>query len=365
MPSNPAPPLALLTGFPGFIGRRLARQLLDQDPAQRVVALVEPRMLDTARTVADSIDADRLEIVSGDITEPRLGCSDDDYGRFVAEVDQVFHLAAIYNLAVPLSVAHRVNVDGTGNVLTLCRAAERLQRLAYVSTAYVAGKRTGVVLEHELAMGQGFKNHYESTKFQAEVWVQSLMDEVPTTILRPAIVVGDSRTGETEKFDGPYYLLRAISRAKSVGLPIAQFGRASAAFNVVPVDYVVAAIAAAAGAPGTLGETLHLVDPEPLTTRELVEVLSREYAGRSPLGHLPPSVADASLRLRLVRDLLGGTPRESIVYLNHPVVYDARRAVELLAPYDLRPPRFSDYVSPVVRFFAEHERDPRFVPPRV
>ena len=96
-------------------------------------------------------------------------------------------------------------------MLDLCPAAERLERLAYVSTAYVAGKRTGVVYEHELVMGQDFKNHYESTKFQAEVWVRELLDPVPTTILRPAIVVGDSRTGETEKFDGPYYILRAIS----------------------------------------------------------------------------------------------------------------------------------------------------------
>ena len=108
----------------------------------------------------------------------------------------------------------RQQVDGTGNVLELCLAAKQLERLVYISTAYVAGRRTGVVYEHELAMGQTFKNHYESTKFQAEVWVRQTMDRVPTTILRPAIVVGDSQTGETQKFDGPYYLLRAIAQAE-------------------------------------------------------------------------------------------------------------------------------------------------------
>ena len=365
MSANPTPQLALLTGFPGFIGRRLARRLLDDDPGLRLAAIVEPRMLDTAHSVAESIDAGRLEIMSGDITEARLGLSESDYDRVRADVDYVFHLAAIYNLAVPFSVAHHVNVEGTGNVLSLCRAAAHLKRLAYVSTAYVAGKRTGVVLEHELAMGQEFKNHYEATKFQAEVWVRALMADVPTTILRPAIVVGDSHTGETEKFDGPYYFLRAISRAKTLGLAIPQFGSASAAFNVVPVDYIVDAIAVAAADPNTIGETLQLVDPEPLSTRELVELLSREYGGRAPLGRIPPMLADASLRLPFMRDLLGGTPRESIVYMNHPVVYDARRAVELLGPHDLRPPRFSDYVEPIVHFFAEHERDRRFVPPRI
>ena len=363
MPATSSSQLALLTGFPGFIGRRLVRQLLDQEPGLRVAALVEPRMLDTARSVAESIHPDRLEIVSGDITEARLGLSESVYERLAADTDYVFHLAAIYNLAVPLAVAQRVNVEGTANVLTFSRSAQQLKRLAYVSTAYVAGKRTGVVYEHELAMGQDFKNHYESTKFQAEVWVRDCLDEVPTTILRPAIVVGDSHTGETEKFDGPYYLLRAISRARRFGLRPVQFGRATAAFNVVPVDYVVKAIGAAAGDPHTLGETLHLVDPEPLSTRQLVDLLSHEYAGVSPRGQIPPAVADVALRLPWMRALLGGTPRESIVYMNHPVVYDARRAVELLAPHGLRPPRFGDYAAPVVRFFAEHERDPRFVPP--
>src|SRR5271170_1587853 len=120
MPSAPAPPLALLTGFPGFIGRRLVRQLLGQDPTLRVAALVEPRMLDAALTVAETIGDDRLEIVPGDITEARLGLADGVYERLAAEATLVFHLAAIYNLAVPLAVAQRVNVEGTANVLTFC-----------------------------------------------------------------------------------------------------------------------------------------------------------------------------------------------------------------------------------------------------
>src|ERR671937_2314906 len=142
-----------------------------------------------------------------------------------------------------------------------------LELVAYVSTAYVAGLRTGVVYEHELVMGQGFKNHYESTKFQAEVWVREYMRSVPTTIVRPAIVVGDSGTGETQKFDGPYYILRVISEAQRMGRPVPNFGRSEAPFNVVPVDFVVDAIATVAAAEEAAGETLHLVDPEPLSAR--------------------------------------------------------------------------------------------------
>ena len=279
-----------------------------------------------------------------------------------AEVTHVHHLAAIYNLAVPLELAQRVNVDGTGNVLELCLAAERLQRLMYVSTAYVAGMRTGVVYEHELSLGQRHKNHYESTKFQAELWVRQLMDRVPTTILRPAIVVGDSQTGETEKFDGPYFLLRTIAQAHRNRRPVPQFGRARATFNVVPVDYVVEALIALTDDPAAAGETLHLVDPEPLPTRELVTTLSREYAGREPRGSLPPALAENSLRLPPVRKLLGGAPWQSIVYLNHAVTFDTRRALDLLEPHGLRPPNFATYAPTMVRYFREHEGDPRFVP---
>ncbi|CAN5392814.1 SDR family oxidoreductase [soil metagenome] len=352
----------LVTGFPGFIGRRLVAALLERDPKTKVVALVERRMLETAREVADGIDSKRIEILPGDITERNLGLTDDIYHRLAEETDFVFHLAAIYDLSVPLELAQKVNVDGTGNVVDFCRACKDLKRHAYVSTAYVAGMRKGVVYEHELIMGQDFKNHYESTKFQAEVWVRESMDEVPTTVLRPAIVVGDSRTGETEKFDGPYYVLRALSRAQKMGRPLAQFGRGGAKFNVVPVDYVVAAMVAASDDEATLGHTLHLVDPDPLTASELVTLLSQTYAGKEPKGRVPAGLVERSLHLKFVRDLFEGTPPESIAYLNHPVTYDARRTVEMLAPHGLVPPKFPEYVENMVRFYREHEDDPRMKP---
>jgi thioester reductase-like protein len=352
---------ALLTGFPGFIGRRLVARLLDGDSKLRVAAIVEARMADRAREAAADIDPERIEILPGDIAELRLGLAKDDYERLRAEVRLVFHLAAIYDLAVPLPVAQRVNVEGTGNVVDFCLAAESVERHVYISTAYVAGLRTGIVYEHELVMGQAFKNHYESTKFQAEVWVREHLDRVPTTILRPAIVVGDSRTGETEKFDGPYFILRTIAEAERARRPIPNFGRAEAPFNVVPVDYVVDAIVAVATDPAATGETLHLVDPEPLSARQLAEALSHEYAGRAPRGRMPPRLVEASLRMKRVRDRLGGTPRESIVYLNHPVAFDTRRAMALLEPRGLRPPRFRDYVGAMVEFFRAHEDDLAFI----
>jgi thioester reductase-like protein len=349
--------MIFVTGFPGFIATRLLRRLLADDPDARIVALVEPRMAQRALEVADGIAPGRIEILPGDIGAPRLALTDADYDRVARGMTSAFHLAAVYDLAVPLEIAQRVNVDGTGNVLDLCAAAPSLERLNYVSTAYVAGLRTGVVYEHELALGQAFKNHYESTKFQAEVWVRDAMDAVPTTVYRPAIVVGDSRTGETQKFDGPYYLLRLVSLAKRRRQPIVQVGRSGAPFNVVPVDFVVDAMAAVSRESTAVGRTLHLVDPEPLTARELTDLLARAYADRGSSFSVPPRLVDAMLRSKVLRTQFGGTPRESLVYLNHPVRFDTRDASELLRRAGLTCPRFGDYAGPVVEFFRAHEHD--------
>jgi thioester reductase-like protein len=355
--------LAFFTGFPGFIGKRLVRRLLADDPELRVVALVEESMVSRARSAAADIEGgDRIEVLEGDIGERSLGLSDADRDRLKSEVTVAFHLAAIYNLAVPLEIAQRVNVDGTGNVLELCEQCKQLRRLNYVSTAYVAGERHGVVYEHELVMGQGFKNHYESTKFQAEVWVREALDRVPTTIYRPAIVVGDSRTGETQKFDGPYYMLRTIAVSVARHTPIPQFGASGAPFNVVPVDFVVDALASVSAESAAEGETLHLVDPDPVSARELLTLLSREYAGKEPAYKLPPRLIESSLRFKTVRDVFSGAPQESIKYLNHEVRFDTRRADDLLARAGLRCPRFEEYVGPVVKFFREHEADADLVP---
>jgi thioester reductase-like protein len=355
--------LVFLTGFPGFIGSRLAGRLLSEDRDARIAALVEPKMAGKAREAAARLDGgDRIDVIEGDISKFDLGISREEWQRLRAETTVAYHLAAIYNLAVPLDIAQKVNVEGTGNVLNLLRKAERLERFNYVSTAYVAGDRHGVVYEHELSLGQRFKNHYESTKFQAEVWVRDLMDEIPTTIYRPAIVVGDSRTGETQKFDGPYYMLRTVAVAASRHMPIPQFGASNAPFNVVPVDFVLDALSVADDDPALVGETLHLVDPEPVTAAEVFGMLAKEYAGREPAYRLPPKLVQASLRSKRVREAFSGAPPESIEYLNHSVRFDTRRADELLARHGLRCPRFDEYVGPIVKFFREHEADPAFKP---
>ena len=355
-------PHAFVTGFPGFIARRLVARMLADDSKLTVSAIVEGRMAEPAKQAADAIDPKRIELFTGDIGDRRLGLDDADYDRLTKEVDAVHHLAAIYDLSVPFDLAVKVNVDGTGNILDFCARCDHLDRLHYASTAYVAGDRTGVVYEHELVMGQGFKNHYESTKFQAEVWVRERMRDIPTTVYRPAIVVGDSKSGETQKFDGPYYILRVVSSAVRTKTPLAQFGRAEAPFNVVPVDFVVDAIATLSKDPEAAGETLHLVDPEPQSAKQLFELLGSAYGDKKPRLSIPAGLVQNSMRSKAVREAFSGAPRESIVYLNHEVHFDTRKADELLEANGLRCPRFPEYVQPVVDFFKEHEDDPKMRP---
>ncbi|MEJ7781641.1 MAG: SDR family oxidoreductase [Solirubrobacteraceae bacterium] len=354
---------ALLTGFPGFIATRLVARLLADDPDLRIAALVEKRMSTRAGEVASGLEhADRVEILTGDITESRLGLAPADHDRLAAQATQVHHLAAIYDLAVPSALAERVNVQGTRNVVAFCAAAPDLDRHHYISTAYVAGCRHGVVREGELEHGAGFKNHYESTKHDAEVVVRRSMGDVPTTIYRPAIVVGDSRTGATQKFDGPYYVLRMLDVLRRLRQPVAQIGRGDAPFNVVPIDFVIDAIATGVATPAAKGETLHLTDPEPLSSAALVELLATRFGAARPSYRLPPALLEASLRLAPVRATFVGVPPESIRYLNHSVLFDTERAQAVLQPAGVRCPHFHEYVDVMVDFFTAHRNDPALRP---
>jgi uncharacterized protein YbjT (DUF2867 family) len=175
-------------------------------------------------------------------------------------------------------------------------------------------------------------------------------------------VVGDSRTGETAKFDGPYYALRFIAATAARGMAVANIGRGETPFNVVPVDFVVAAMVELGRLGAATGETVHLCDPEPLSSSQMFALLTELYGAKRARYRVPPRLVAAALRLAPVRELYGGTPAESIRYLNNPVEYDTRRAGELLAASGLRCPNFGEYAPAMVSFFREHEEDPELRP---
>ena len=348
------PDAILFTGFPGFIGERLLPRLLAAREGASAVCVVQARFAEAAVASRAAIEAlhpgcaGRIELVEGDITRERIGLADP--GPVAARVVEAWHLAAIYDLAVSRELGMTVNVKGTRNVLQYLAGARGLRRLHYVSTAYVSGDATGTFRETDLDVGQGFKNHYEETKFLAEIDVAG--SRLPATIYRPAIVVGDSRSGETGKFDGPYFTLSAMERIPSPGLFV-KVGRGRNPANLVPVDFVVDALAALSGLPGVEGRTYHLTDPAPLPVAEVARLLARELGKRFLFVPVPLAVARAAFGPPAVQRYLG-MPVEALEYFDHPCRYDTTLATADLAARGVACPPFPSYVEPMVAFYRAH-----------
>jgi thioester reductase-like protein len=352
----PANETIFLTGFPGFIASRLVRRLARE--GGRFLLLVQPAFAERAqlelkkiakengRTVSD------FAILSGDITLPDLGMSPADLETARAESTIVFHLAAIYDLAVQRDLALRVNVEGTRNVNQFVRSLVHLRHYHYISTCYVAGKRTGRILENELKHEAGFRNYYEETKYLAELDVETLKSELPVTIHRPAVVAGDSRTGETAKYDGIYYLIHYLLKSPAV-LSTFNIGNSEVALNLVPVDFVVEGMSALAQDSAAIGKTIQLADPKPLSTRQLFDSISRCVAGRESRIPLPAALVHTSLMLPLapkVTDL----PHSAVPYFFLKQTYDTAQAGALLQPHGVACPPFESYVQTIIDYAVRH-----------
>jgi thioester reductase-like protein len=293
-----------------------------------------------------------------------LGLSGAEYKRAAAEVTQLWHLAALYDLGADQDLIRAVNLEGTRNVLELARAARCLERLHHFSTAYVSGDREGVILEDELDVGQRFHNAYERSKFEAERLVRRAMTELPATVYRPSIVVGDSRTGEIDRFDGPYYLAILLV-ASPVAVPLPLPGTGIAPLNVVPVDFVVDAALSIGANPFGLGATVHLVDPAPLSTRSVYELIANRAGKALPPVALPHRAVEAVLALPLV-ERIARPHRNAIRLVNHLAIYNCRHQLDLLAGTGIRCPPITSYLDRLIDFArgyfstpprAQHEAD--------
>ncbi|MEM1346983.1 MAG: SDR family oxidoreductase [Myxococcota bacterium] len=359
----------LMTGFPGFLSARLVAELVEQGEVGELWLLVLPRMRTAAEAKLHGLEREvsglkgRWRVVEGDITLPGLGMSPGDAQDVRAHVERMWHLAAIYDLAVEDRTAYRVNVTGTINVLDVCAQCERLERLVYVSTCYVSGDREGRVLERELDAGQGFKNHYEETKFWAEVEVQRRVAKLGlrAVILRPGIVVGDSSTGRTDKYDGPYYVFQLLRRLPH-WMPMVNIGSGEALVNVVPVDFAVQAMAHIGGARESVGAVFHIADPAPMRARDVL-ALALKILGRKPaLAAIPRGVADRILSNAAVEEGLG-LPREALAYFDHGARYDVSNTQRSLAETSIRCPHLSTYLE-VLLGYMEREPDKEFLDAR-
>jgi thioester reductase-like protein len=348
---GPGARVQFVTGFPGFIGKRLVRSLIaDAQGTDRLVLLVQPKDVRATQAELAEIGTGRAEILEGDVQQMHLGLSGAEWKALAAEVTDVWHLAARTRLRAPRAEMRRINVEGTRNVLELCQAARRLQRLNHFSTAYVSGDRVGVILEDELSMGQRFHNAYEETKHQAELLVRRAQSSLPATVFRPSIVVGDSRTGEIDRFEGPYALaILLVASPLSVPLPLP--GDAVAPLNVVPVDFVVSAARSIAQNPAGAGKTVHLVDPSPLSARRVYEMIAARAGKKLPSASVPARAFQALVQLPLL-ERFSGVHRPAIDYVNHLAIYNCRNLIELLDGTGIQCPPIGSYLDRLIEFVA-------------
>lgn len=349
-----------LTGFPGFLGSELLPRVLARSADASAVCLIQTKFADLARgrlaelTAAHPEIDGRVRLVEGDITRPDLGLPAEgaDLKGVTAEI---YHLAAVYDLSVPRAVGMKVNVEGTRYMLDFAADCPRLRRFHYVSTCYVSGRHPGRFTEDDLIVGQKFNNYYEETKYLAEVEVQERMAEgLAATIYRPAIVVGDSRTGATQKYDGPYYIIRWILRQPALAMvPVVGDPKATRV-NLVPRDFVIGAIAQLSGLDRSAGRVYQLADPAPLTVDELLIEIGRA-TGRTllrmplPLGLAKGALDYAPFVYRLLQ-----IPATAVDYFVHPTEYTCEHTRADLAGSGLEAPPIRSYIDRMVAFAQAH-----------
>jgi thioester reductase-like protein len=346
-----------VTGATGFIGRHLVERLLEREGDIHVLVREGSReRLD--RLVERWGAGDRIKPVVGDLQRPRLGLSDEQVAALSGKVEHVFHLAAIYDMTADDASNERLNVDGTRNAVELANALHA-GCLHHVSSVAVAGERRGLFREDHFDEGQKLPSAYHRTKFESEKLVREEAD-VPWRVYRPALVVGHSQTGEMDKIDGPYYFFKAIQKIRHA-LPewVPLVGPELGYTNLVPVDFVAAALDHIAHQPGLNFQAFHLTNPKPMRVGESLNAFAA--AAHAPqlalridkrlTDALPKGTLSMLMKLPQLRDvrrtLLAdfGIPEEVVEHMALKPQFDTRDTERALAGSGIEVPELHTYAN--------------------
>ena len=344
----------VVTGGTGFIGGRVISRILDTQPDAQVWVLVRRPSL--GRFERRSVHWDeRVKPLVSDLTELELT---DETVAELGEIDHMVHCAAIYDITAGEAEQRATNVEGTRAVIEL---AQRLDAtLHHVSSIAVAGDFAGEYTEDDFDVGQQLPTPYHQTKFEAEMLVRSTPG-LRYRIYRPAVVVGDSRTGEMDKIDGPYYFFGVLSKLavlpRFTPLMLPDTGRT----NIVPVDYVADALVALMHVENRDGQAFHLTAPKTVGLRGIYRGIA-DAAGLPPLrGSLPRSAAAPVLkvrgRARVLRNMAAtqlGIPAEIFDVVDLKPTFTADETRKALQGTGIEVPEFADYAPKLWRYWAEH-----------
>ena len=362
-----------VTGATGFIGRHLVERLLERDGTVYVLVREGSKgRLEELRSRWGA-DSDRVIAITGDLSQPRLGISDEDLGRLQGEVDHLFHLAAIYDMTADAESQQTANIEGTRHMVEFANEVEA-GRVHMVSSIAAAGLYKGLWLEDMFDEAQDLDTHpYFRTKHDSEGIVRTDCER-PWRVYRPGIVVGHSETGEMDKVDGPYYFFKLIQRLRGA-LPqwMPTIGIEGKEINLVPVDFVAKALDHIAHNDDARwdGKAFSLTDPNPKTAGQVINLFAR--AGHAPqmgmrldpkmFGMIPPQVRSGMLMLPPVKRIRNtvltdlGIPESVLTYVNYPTSFDNRNAAEALEGSGITVPPLDAYADKLWDYW-ERNLDP-------
>ena len=277
-----------------------------------------------------------------------LGLSTAEYRDLSSECTEIVHAEEWSNVGADQPTLERVNIEGTRTVLEFAQDCRKLRRLTHFSTVFVSGDRVGVIAEDELSAGQTFRNFYEQSKFEAELLVRRAMGQIPCTVLRPAFIVGDSTTGEIDRFEGPY-TVAALLLSTRLQVPLPLPGDGVAPLNVVPIDFVASASAAIHHDPRAVGRTFHIVDPNPSSSRRVYERVAEREGKKLPRLSLGYKLTDRLLKLpgleKLTRE-----QRMAFATVNHLSFYSSRNTLEVLDGTGISCPPIESYLDRLIEY---------------
>ncbi|UJA21315.1 SDR family oxidoreductase [Thermoleophilia bacterium SCSIO 60948] len=360
-----------VTGATGFVGRNLVERLLEREGT--IYVLVREGSKGRLEELRNrwGTDEDRVVGIVGDLSKPKLGISDSDLERLKGEVDHLFHLAAIYDMTADAESQHEANVEGTRHMVELAEAVEA-GRVHMTSSIAAAGLFKGVFHESMFDEAQELDNHpYFRTKHDSEKVVREECER-PWRVYRPAIVIGDSETGEMDKVDGPYYFFKLIQRLRAALPPwVPTVGIEGKEINVVPVDFVADAMDHIAHLDGLDGRAFHLVDPNPKTAGQLINIFAKSAHAPKMEMRLDPKMFDivpsgvrsGLMMLPPVRRITDtvlndlGIPRSVLTYINYPTTFDCRETKQALEGTDISVSPLETYADKVWDYW-ERNLDP-------
>ncbi len=357
-----------VTGATGFIGKRLVKALLARRGAV-VYFLLRPGSEDKVAGLMQywGVSKSRAIAVSGDLTSKKLGVSGDDIKALKGHIDHLYHLAAVYDLSADEQSQVRVNVDGTRNAVEFAKAIDA-KHLHHVSSIAAAGLYEGVFREDMFEEAEGLEHPYFMTKHESEKIVRQEC-KVPWSVYRPALVVGDSRSGEMDKIDGPYYFFKLIQRTRQLLPPwMPSIGLEGGRINIVPVDFVVSALEHISHQAHTAGKCYHLVDPVGYRVGDVLDIFARAahapkmnlFINAALLGFIPKSVKKGMLALAPVRRIRNavikdlGLPPDMFTFINYPTRFDRRETDAALKGSGIECPNLNDYAWALWDYWERH-----------